>query len=99
MSSALCAMLHARALLPISVRNSGDLFGFVVVQGPVRTVAAKSIPGFSAMTRSVAEHSPLRRNVTADDVAGLATFLASDAAAAITGQTMEVDAGHSAVWF
>lgn len=70
----------------------------VISPGPVRTVAAKSIPGFSAMTRSVAEHAPLRKNISAEDVAGLATFLASDAGSGITGQTMQVDAGHSAVW-
>jgi enoyl-[acyl-carrier protein] reductase I len=70
----------------------------VISAGPVRTVAAKSIPGFSTMTKSVEEHAPLRRNISAVDVAGLATFLASDAASAITGQTMHVDAGHSAVW-
>ena len=57
----------------------------VISAGPVRTVAAKSIPGFSAMARSVQERAPLRRNISAPDVAGLATFLASDAASGITG--------------
>ena len=70
---------------------------FVCSPGPVRTVAARSIPGFNQMAQSAAELSPLRRNVTADDVAWLATFLASDAGAAITGQTLHVDAGHSVV--
>lgn len=45
----------------------------------------------------VVASSPLRRGVTQRDVGALAAFLATDAAAAITGQTLFVDAGHSAV--
>lgn len=63
----------------------------------MRTVAARSIPGFNQMASIATERAPIGRAIKASDVASLATFLASDGAAAITGQTMYVDGGYNSV--
>ena len=65
-----------------------------VSAGPVRTVAARSIPGFLKMYNRVAEMSPLGRNVTHEEVGNLGVFLLSPLAAGITGETVYVDAGY-----
>ncbi len=64
-----------------------------VSAGPVRTVAARSIPGFLKMYGRVAEMSPLHRNVTHREVGDLGLFLLSPLAGGITGETVYVDAG------
>jgi enoyl-[acyl-carrier protein] reductase I len=68
-----------------------------VSAGPVRTLAARSIHGFPTMESIVEERSPLRRNIAADDVAGAAAYLLSDASANVTGTTLYVDAGYHAM--
>ncbi len=65
--------------------------------GPVRTLAARGIPGFGAMTEMTAKRSPLRREITADEVADAALFLCSPLARAVTGETLHVDAGYHAM--
>ncbi len=65
-----------------------------VSAGPVRTVAARSIPGFIKMYNRVGEMSPLGRNVTHEEVGNLGVFLLSPLAAGITGETVYVDAGY-----
>jgi enoyl-[acyl-carrier protein] reductase I len=65
--------------------------------GPIRTLAARGIPGFATMADSAAERTPLRREVTAKDVAGLAVFLASPASAGVTGEVIFADAGFHAM--
>jgi enoyl-[acyl-carrier protein] reductase I len=65
--------------------------------GPVRTLAARSIPGFLDMAERAAARSPLRRNVTADEVAGAGVFLASDLSTGVTGHVLYVDAGYHAI--
>jgi enoyl-[acyl-carrier protein] reductase I len=62
--------------------------------GPVNTVAARGISGFSDMLRHYEAHSPLKRNVLPDELGATGTFLASDGAAAITGQVLYVDCGY-----
>jgi len=64
-----------------------------VSAGPVRTVAARSIPGFMKMYSKVAGIAPLARNVTHEEVGNLGLFLLSPLAAGITGETVYVDAG------
>ncbi len=61
--------------------------------GPVRTLSAAGVSGFKRLYRHFAEIAPLRRNVTADDVAGTAVWLASDMARAVTGEVIFVDFG------
>lgn len=65
--------------------------------GPVRTLAARSIPGFLDMADKAAERSPLRRSITQEEVAGTAAFLASDLSSGVTGHTLYVDAGYHAM--
>lgn len=64
-----------------------------VSAGPVRTVAARSIPGFMKMFNRVADMAPLGRNVTHEEVGNLGLFLLSPLALGITGETVYVDAG------
>jgi len=65
--------------------------------GPVRTLAARSIPGFPTMEEIVAQRAPLHRNVEATDIGGAAAFLLSDQAANVTATTLYVDAGYHAM--
>ena len=62
--------------------------------GPVNTLAARGIAGFTEMLKHYEAHAPLKRNVLPDELGATGTFLASDGAAAITGQTLYVDCGY-----
>jgi enoyl-[acyl-carrier protein] reductase I len=64
-----------------------------VSAGPVRTVAARSIPGFMKMYNKVSSIAPLGRNVTHEEVGNLGLFLLSPLASGITGETVYVDSG------
>ncbi len=63
--------------------------------GPVRTLAARSISGFTVMETHTEKNAPLRRNIAADDVANAALYLCSPLASNVTGQLLFVDAGYS----
>jgi enoyl-[acyl-carrier protein] reductase I len=65
-----------------------------VSAGPVRTLAARSIAGFTTMESIFEERAPLRRHIDADDVGGAAAYLLSDDAKNVTGTTLYVDAGY-----
>ena len=65
-----------------------------VSAGPVRTVAARSIPGFIQMYKKVGGAAPLGRNVTHEEVGNLGLYLLSPLASGITGETVYVDAGY-----
>src|SRR5262245_66612190 len=62
--------------------------------GPVQTLAARGIGGFTSMLKHYEAHAPLKRNVLPDELGNTGTFLASDGAAAITGQVIYVDCGY-----
>ncbi|MGA3163727.1 MAG: enoyl-ACP reductase [Verrucomicrobiota bacterium] len=62
--------------------------------GPVNTLAARGISGFSEMLKHYKTHTPLKRNVLPEELGAMGVFLASDGAAAITGQTIYVDCGY-----
>ena len=62
--------------------------------GPVNTLAARGISGFTEMLKHYEAHAPLKRNVLPDELGATGTFLASDGAAAITGQVIYVDCGY-----
>jgi enoyl-[acyl-carrier protein] reductase I len=64
-----------------------------VSAGPIKTLAAAGISGFSSILSIYRDRAPLRRNVDASEVAETATFLISDAGKAITGEVIMVDAG------
>jgi enoyl-[acyl-carrier protein] reductase I len=63
--------------------------------GPVNTLAARAIAGFSDVLNHYEAHTPLQRNVLPDELGAVGTFLASDGAAAITGQVLYVDCGYN----
>ncbi len=62
--------------------------------GPVNTLAARGISGFTEMLKHYEAHSPLKRNVLPEELGATGAFLASDGAAAITGQVIYVDCGY-----
>ncbi len=65
--------------------------------GPIRTLAAAGVAGFRDMYKHFADVSPLRENVTIEDVGNAAVFLASDLARRITGEVLYVDSGFHIV--
>jgi enoyl-[acyl-carrier protein] reductase I len=64
-----------------------------VSAGPVKTLAASGISGFSNILHVYPERSPLRRNVEASEVGEAAAFLLSDAGKGVTGEVLIVDGG------
>jgi len=62
--------------------------------GPVNTLAARGISGFTEMLRHYEAKSPLKRNVLSEELGATGLFLVSDGAAAITGQVIYVDCGY-----
>ena len=62
--------------------------------GPVQTLAARGISGFSSMIKHYEERAPLQRSCTTDELGHTGVFLASDGASGITGQVLYVDGGY-----
>ena len=65
--------------------------------GPIRTLAAAGVAGFRDMYKQFADVSPMRENVSIEDVGNAAVFLASDLSRRITGEVLYVDSGFNAV--
>jgi enoyl-[acyl-carrier protein] reductase I len=93
----------AKASLECTVRYLANSVGpknirvNAVSAGPIKTLAARGIGGFTDMLKVNAERAPLKRNVTQEEVGDLAAFLAADTAAAITGEVIHVDCGSNIV--
>ena len=91
----------AKASLEANVRymafsmGNNDIRVNAISAGPIKTLAAAGISGFNEILNIVNQRSALKRNITAEEVANTATFLASDNASGITGQTIYVDAGFN----
>jgi len=91
----------AKASLEASVRFMASALGKEDIRvngisaGPIKTLAASGISGFSKLLHHVADNSPLRRNVTIEEVGNTAAFLLSDLSSGITGEITYVDAGYS----
>jgi enoyl-[acyl-carrier protein] reductase I len=81
----------AQCLGPEGIRVNG------ISAGPIKTLAAAGIAGFSKLLHFVEKTAPLRRNVTPDEVGNVAAFLLSDLSSAITGEVTYVDCGFSTV--
>jgi enoyl-[acyl-carrier protein] reductase I len=94
-------MAIAKAGLEASTRYLASDFGPLGIRvnaisaGPVRTLSAAGVSGFKKLHKHFAEVAPLRRGVTAEDVADAAVFLASDMARNITGEVLFVDSGYN----
>jgi len=65
--------------------------------GPMRTLSAMAVGGFSEILDWVERKAPLRRNIVGRDVGDAAVYLLSDLSTAVTGQTLYVDSGYSAI--
>lgn len=65
--------------------------------GPIKTLAASGIGDFRYILKWNELNSPLRRNVTIDDVGGAGLYLLSDLAAGVTGEIHHVDAGYNVI--
>jgi enoyl-[acyl-carrier protein] reductase I len=63
--------------------------------GPIRTLAAAGVGGFRDMYKHFADMSPMRENVTIEDVGNLAVFLGSDLSNRITGEVIYIDSGFN----
>jgi enoyl-[acyl-carrier protein] reductase I len=95
----------AKASLEASVRYLAESLGSQgrglrangISAGPIKTLAASGIQGFGKILKVVAEASPIRRNVTIEDVGNVAAFLLSDLAAGVTAEITYVDGGFSQV--
>jgi enoyl-[acyl-carrier protein] reductase I len=86
-----CVRYLAASMGPHGVRVNA------ISAGPIKTLAAAGIGGFSKIFAFVAKSAPLRRNVSIDEVGNVAAFLLSDLASGITGEVTYVDAGFSTV--
>jgi enoyl-[acyl-carrier protein] reductase I len=62
--------------------------------GPVQTLSARGIAGFTTMLKHYQEHAPLKRSCDPAELGHTGVFLASDGASAITGQVIYVDGGY-----
>jgi len=90
----------AKASLEANVRYMADSLGpegirvNAISAGPIRTLAASGIDNFKAMLSEAEKKTPLRRNVTIEEVGNAAAFLCSDLASGITGDILYVDSGY-----
>ena len=91
----------AKASLEANVRYLAQSLGpkgirvNAISAGPIKTLAAAGIGGFGKLLSISEKQSPLRRNVTIDEVGNTAAFLCSDLASGITGEITYVDAGFN----
>ncbi len=90
----------AKAALEATTRYLADSMGpdgirvNAVSAGPIRTLAASGINNFRSMLAEAEKKTPLRRNVTIDEVGNATAFLCSDLASGITGDVLYVDSGY-----
>jgi enoyl-[acyl-carrier protein] reductase I len=93
----------AKASLEANVRYLAATLGpegtrvNAISAGPIKTLAAAGIAGFSKILHFVEQNAPLRRNVTIDEVGNVAAFYFSPMSSAITGEVTYVDCGFSNV--
>jgi enoyl-[acyl-carrier protein] reductase I len=95
----------AKASLEANVRYLAQSLGphdirvNAISAGPIKTLAAAGIRNFRSMLNYSEQVSPLRRNVTTEQVGNVAAFLCSDLSSGITGEIIHVDAGFHSVAF
>jgi enoyl-[acyl-carrier protein] reductase I len=93
----------AKATLDASVRylawdiGQSNIRVNAISAGPVRTLAARSIAGFTTMEEMFEQRAPLHRHMEADDCGAAAAYLLSDDANNVTGTMLYVDAGYHAM--
>lgn len=90
----------AKASLEMSCRYLANDLGprdvrvNAISAGPVKTLAARGVAGFSKILDHVEEKAPLRRNVSLDEIGNTAAFLLSPRSSGITGEVIHVDSGY-----
>ena len=93
----------AKAALETSVKYLANDLGprnirvNAISAGPIKTLAASGIGDFRYILKWNELNSPLRRNVTIDDVGGAGLYFLSDLSSGVTGETHHVDAGYHLV--
>ena len=93
----------AKASLEANVRYMAAALGAEGIRvnglsaGPIKTLAAAGISGFRQFLEHAKSVSPLRRNITIDDVGNAAAFMCSDLALGITGEILYVDGGYNII--
>ena len=93
----------AKAALEASVRYLAEDLGKenirvnAISAGPMKTLAASGIGDFRYILKWNEYNSPLRRNVTQDDIGGAGVYLLSDLSSGVTGETHHVDCGYNIV--
>ena len=91
----------AKAALENEVKQLAAQYGLQSIRvnaisaGPLNTLAARGISGFTDMQQIHQDRSPMRRNITQDEVGDAALFLASGLSTGITGAVIYVDAGYN----
>lgn len=91
----------AKAALEASVRYIAHELGSknirvnAISAGPVKTMSAKGVKGFSDILDIVEQKAPLKRNVTLEDLGGTAVYLLSDLASGMTSEILYIDAGYN----
>lgn len=91
----------AKAALEASVRYLANNLGRegirvnAISAGPIKTLSAKGIKDFSSILNIVEEKAPMHKNVTVEQVGGVATFLLSSMSEAVTGQVVYADNGYN----
>lgn len=94
MGSAKAALEHAVRQLAYEL-GGRNIRVNTISAGPVNTLSARGISGFTTMMGESRERAPLRRNITAEEVGKAGLFLLSDLASGVTGETLYVDAGYN----
>ena len=95
----------AKAALEMSVRylaadlGSKNIRVNAISAGPIKTLAARGISGFSSILDKMEELTPMRRNVDAAEVGDTALYLASQLSRGVTGEVIHVDAGFHIMGF
>ena len=93
----------AKAALEASVRYLASELGLngirvnAISAGPVKTLAAKGIGGFDILLKINQVRSPMKRNITLEEVGNAALYLASDLSTAVSGETHHVDCGFHSI--
>src|SRR5437588_3196953 len=93
----------AKASLEASVRYLAANLGpknvrvNAISAGPVNTLAARGISGFTSMLKHHADKAPLRRNVTLEEIGNAAFFLCSPMSSGVTGEVLYVDCGYNII--
>ena len=102
-SASMVRLLQSKAALEASIRYLAADLGSDNIRvnglsaGPMKTLAASGIGDFRYILKWNQYNSPLRRNVTLDDVGGAGTYLLSDLASGVTGEVHHVDCGYNIV--